>query len=62
MTITVDLDWTPDGWRVDNVAEEPGPTPMAGPHDDPWDAVPFDQALDGYVRLDGDPVMPRTAS
>lgn len=58
LTITVDLEWTPGGWRVDAVREAPGPTPMTGPHDDPWDAVPFDDALAGFVRLDGDPVQP----
>jgi hypothetical protein len=58
MTVTVDLEWTPGGWRVDGVREEPGPTPMTGPRDDPWDAVPFDDALTGFVRLDGEAVQP----
>jgi hypothetical protein len=58
MIVTVDLEWTPEGWRVDAVREDPGPTPMTGPHDDPWDAIPFDDVLAGFVRLDGDPVEP----
>jgi hypothetical protein len=58
MTITVDLDWTPDGWRVDDVRETAGPTPMTGPRDDPWNAVPFDDALAGFVRLDGEALQP----
>lgn len=58
MTVTVNLEWTPGGWRVDGVNEDPGPTPMTGPRDDPWDAVPFDDALAGFVRLDGEPVQP----
>jgi hypothetical protein len=58
VTVTVDLDWTPEGWRVDGVREEPGPTPMTGPRDGPWDAMPFDDALSGFVRLDGEAVKP----
>ena len=37
-------------------APAPGPTPLSGPQDQPWDAVPFDDALDGFTRLDGEPV------
>ncbi len=29
---------------------------MIGPGDRPWDAEPFDDALDGFTRLDGEPV------
>lgn len=56
MTVTVDLAWVDDGWRVDAVRDRPGPTPMTGPQDDPWDAQPFDDALEGFTRLDGEPV------
>jgi hypothetical protein len=56
MTVTVDLRWVHGDWRVDDVRDIPGPTPMMGPKDRAWDAEPFDDALDGYTRLDGEPV------
>lgn len=56
MTITLDLAWVDDDWRVDGVRDTPGPTPLPGPQDQPWDALPFDDALDGFTRLDGEPV------
>jgi hypothetical protein len=68
-TVTLDLAWVDgdgnhDGdddrkggdWRVDAVRDTPGPTPMTGPQDQPWDAVPFDEALDGFTRMDGEAV------
>jgi hypothetical protein len=54
MTVTVDLAWTEAGWRVDAIRDRPGPTPMTGPQDDPWDAQRFDDGLDGFTRLDGE--------
>lgn len=56
VTVTLDLAWVDDDWRVDHVRDTPGPTPMTGPRDQPWDAFPFDQALDGFTRMDGEPV------
>ena len=56
MTITLDLAWVDGDWRVDGVRDAPGPTPLSGPQDQPWDAVPFDDALDGFTRLDGEAV------
>jgi hypothetical protein len=56
MTITLDLAWVDGDWRVDGVRDAPGPTPLSGPQDQPWDAEPFDDALDGFTRLDGEPV------
>lgn len=56
VTVTVDLAWTDGDWRVDGVRDTPGPTPMTGPGDQPWDAVPFDEALAGFTRMDGEPV------
>lgn len=56
LTVALDLAWVDDDWRVDYVRDTPGPTPMTGPRDQPWDAVPFDQALDGFTRMDGEPV------
>lgn len=55
-TITIDLAWVDGDWRVDGVRDTPGPTPINGPQDQPWDAEPFDDALDGFTRLDGEPV------
>lgn len=54
MTVTVDLEWNGD-WRVDGVAQSPGPTPMIGPGDRPWHAEPFDDGLEGFTRLDTEP-------
>ena len=55
-TVTLDLAWVDGDWRVDGVQDTPGPTPIAGPQDQPWDAEPFDDALDGFTRLDGESV------
>ena len=57
MTVTVDLAWVDGDWRVDGVRDHPGPTPMTGPQDQPWDALPFDETLAGFTRLDGEPVQ-----
>lgn len=56
VTVTLDLAWVDGDWRVDGVRDAPGPTPITGPQDQPWDAEPFDQALDGFTRIDGEPV------
>jgi hypothetical protein len=56
LTVTLDLAWVDGDWRVDGVRDTPGPTPITGPQDQPWDAVPFDRALDGFTRMDGEPV------
>jgi hypothetical protein len=55
-TVTVDVAWIDNGWRVDEVRDTPGPTPMTGSGDQPWDAGPFDRALAGFTRMDGEPV------
>ncbi|KAA0235932.1 MAG: hypothetical protein EDR02_01905 [Actinobacteria bacterium] len=57
LTTTLDLSWVEGDWRVDGVRDTPGPTPITGPHDQPWDAEPFDNALDGFTRMDGEPVL-----
>ncbi|MGQ0823768.1 MAG: hypothetical protein ACT4OX_01850 [Actinomycetota bacterium] len=54
MTVTLDLAWVDGDWRVDGVRDTAGPTPMSGPHDQPWDAEPFDRALDGFTRMEGE--------
>lgn len=56
MTVAVDLAWVDGGWRVDAVRSAPGPTPMTGPNDRPWDAEPFDHALSGFTRIGAEPV------
>jgi hypothetical protein len=55
-TVTVELAWSDDDWRVDAVRDTPGPTPMTGPNDQPWDTEPFDKSLNGFTRIDGEPV------
>jgi hypothetical protein len=56
LTVTLDLSWVDGDWRVDGVRDSPGPTPITGPQDQPWDAEPFDHALVGFTRIDGEPV------
>ena len=56
MTVTVDLEWRTGDWHVDSVRDASGPTPMTGPNDRPWNAEPFDDALSGFTRVDGEPV------
>ncbi len=55
VTVTVDLAWVDGDWRVDSVRDTPGPTPVTGQNDQPWDAAPFDDALAGFTRMDGEP-------
>lgn len=57
VTVTLDVEWVEGDWRVDAVRDTPGPTPITGPHDQPWDAEPFDRALDGFTRLEGESVL-----
>lgn len=56
LTVVLDLAWVDGDWRVDAVRDSPGPTPMTGPQDQPWDAEPFDESLAGFTRMDGEPV------
>lgn len=56
LTVTLDLAWVDGDWRVDGVRDTPGPTPITGPQDQPWDAEPFDRVLDGFTRMDGEAV------
>lgn len=51
VTATVDLAWERGDWRVDGIVDVPGPTPMIGPRDDPWQPEPFDDALAGFERV-----------
>jgi hypothetical protein len=54
LTVTLDLEWIGDDWRVRAVSDRPGPTPMTGPSDEPWDSERFDDALDGFARRGGE--------
>lgn len=51
-TVTLELAWHDDDWRVDEIADAPGPTPMLGPRDQPWQPEPFDDALAGFERVE----------
>jgi hypothetical protein len=53
---TLDLEWMDGAWRVVAVRDSVGPTPAVGPTDQPWEPEPFDDALDGFNRLDGEQV------
>jgi hypothetical protein len=56
LTVTVDLAWGGGRWRVESIRDRPGPSPMLGPRDQPWDAAPVTDALDGFSRLEGGPL------
>lgn len=49
--VTVDLVWAEDSWRLNAINDVPGPTPMTGTKDRPWQAEPFDDALKGFERV-----------
>lgn len=51
MRVAVDLVWADGAWRVEAVAETPGPTPMTGTKDRPWQPEPLDGALAGFERI-----------
>jgi hypothetical protein len=55
MTVTVDLEWVEGDWRITAIRDRPGPTPIASPRDEPWDAVPFAEALEGFTRMGEEP-------
>lgn len=44
-----------DGWLLESIDDEPGPTPISGVRDDPWEPEPFDDSLDGFVRIGSEP-------
>jgi hypothetical protein len=54
LTVTLDLAWVDGDWRVDGVRDAPGPTPITGPRDQPWDAGPFGESLEGFTRIDAE--------
>jgi hypothetical protein len=54
MRVTVDLAWEGDAWRLQAIDDVPGPTPMTGTKDRPWQPEPFDEALGGFERVSGE--------
>ncbi len=50
MRVAVDLVWADGAWLVQAVADTPGPTPMSGTSDRPWEPEALDRALDGFER------------
>lgn len=51
MTVRLDLRRVGGRWLLGAVGDEPGPTPVTGPHDQPWDAERFGDALSGFTRV-----------
>lgn len=51
--VAVDLVWTDGAWRLQAITDTPGPTPMTGTKDRPWQPEPFDEALGGFDRVSG---------
>ncbi|MFP5376043.1 MAG: hypothetical protein ACLGIO_04570 [Acidimicrobiia bacterium] len=49
--VGVDLAWSGGEWRAEAVSDTPGPTPVVGPKDRPWEAAAFDDALAGFERV-----------
>jgi hypothetical protein len=44
-----------DEWLLESIDDVPGPTPISGVRDEPWQPEPFDDALDGFVRIGSEP-------
>ena len=55
VTVTLDLSRIDGDWRVGGVRDTAGPTPITGPQDQPWDAEPFADSLEGFTRIDEEP-------
>jgi hypothetical protein len=54
--VTVDLLWEGDSWRLQAINDVPGPTPMTGTKDRPWQPEPFDDVLGGFERISPEPL------
>lgn len=54
MRVAIDLARVDGEWRVQAIAEVPGPTPMTGTKDTPWQPEPFDTALEGFERVNSE--------
>lgn len=55
--MTLDLTLVRDGdrWLLESITDTPGPTPMSGVRDEPWQPEPFDEALLGFERVGIEP-------
>lgn len=51
LRVAVDLTWADGAWRLEAISDTPGPTPMTGTKDRPWQPEPFDDALGGFDRV-----------
>lgn len=51
MLVTVDLVWTDGAWQLQSIADTPGPTPMTGTKDRPWQPEALDEVLGGFERV-----------
>lgn len=51
LTLNLDLVRSDDRWLLESIEDQPGPTPMSGVRDEPWQPEPFDDALDGFERV-----------
>lgn len=51
LTLDIEMVRSGDRWFLESIEDQPGPTPMSGVRDEPWQPEPFDDALDGYQRV-----------
>jgi hypothetical protein len=51
VTLDLELVRVGDRWLLESVTDTPGPTPLGGVRDDPWQPEPFDDALAGFERI-----------
>ena len=56
LTVDVELVWRGGRWLLESIVDRPGPTPMSGVRDEPWQPEPFDEALRGFERLGSEAV------
>ena len=50
--LAMQLVWADAAWRINNVDQTVGPTPATGSADQSWQAEPFDNALQGFRRVE----------
>lgn len=50
-TSRYDLQWVDGRWLLTATRDEPGPTPLLGGRDEPWQPEPFDESLTGFTRV-----------
>lgn len=51
LRVAVDLARVDGAWRLEAISDSPGPTPMTGTKDRPWEPEPFDDVLGGFDRV-----------